>query len=131
MPTMADVTIKNQAGSDVTAVAVVASGGDRSPARWVVASAVPSGMRPSFEMTSRWNTARTARHVETKINCPSVYTNTTTGLIEARGSILVVMSCITPQNVTQADIDASVAYATSFIRATLPVSCYAAGYSPT
>lgn len=54
MPTMANITVKNKAGTDVVYVAKVPSAGDRSPSRWQLdaASDIPS-FRPDFTVGTK------------------------------------------------------------------------------
>lgn len=56
MPSMANITVKNAANTDVVFSATVPSAGDRSPARWSANAASPIiGFRPVLEMTTRSN----------------------------------------------------------------------------
>lgn len=65
MPTMASITVKNAAGTDVVYVASVPSSGDRSPARWTFEAASPIfGFRPTLELTTRFNGAGNGRICE-------------------------------------------------------------------
>lgn len=75
MPSMANITVKNAAGTDVVYVAKVPSAGDRSPARWSFDASSPViGFRPVFEMTTRSNGQANGRIAEFNYMLPIVQT---------------------------------------------------------
>lgn len=54
MPQMANITVKNKAGTDVVYVAKTPSAGDTVPARWMQDAASPIiGRRPRFQVVTR------------------------------------------------------------------------------
>lgn len=134
MPTMVDITVKKNDGTtDVVYVAKVPSSGDTVEAYWRCdANAAPyAGLKPEFRMSSRWNSAKTARRCNVTGVYPSVVTDSTTSTSSALGKIIFDGSFIIPQMVSQTDIDEAVSQLSNLLTSTLIRSSLKAGFAPT
>lgn len=131
MPSIANLSLQDNAAAAVTATALVASSGDNSPARWRIENTDPPFARTEIQMASRFNTKRTARHVDWKISAPHTVTDTTTGQKVLVGTIVGSGSVIIPLNVSTAFTDDFVAYMRTFFASSLTIACFKAGYAPT
>lgn len=132
MPSMANITLQNKAGVNVTATALVPSAGDRSAARWQVALSGAAFTYPKIEMASRYNGARDARRIDISMSMPHFVVDANQGNREQivstmrfEGSILV------PDSVPATAVNDFVAYVRTFIGSTLAVSSMETGYAPT
>lgn len=101
MAVIGNVVTKDRANADVTFVALLGSSGDNSPAMWRVAEAVPLSCMKTASMSSSWNKARTARHVNLDFLIPYAVTNTTTGVISPVARAECHMKFILPTNAPQ------------------------------
>lgn len=81
MPQIADITVKNAAGTDVIYVAATPSAGDTLPARWTQnALTGVQGFRPRFELTARNNGNGDVRRIDYDYTYPFTYTDPSTSL---------------------------------------------------
>lgn len=81
MPQIADITVKNAAGTDVIYVAATPSAGDTLPARWTQnALTSVQGFRPKLELTSRSNGNGDVRRIDFDFSYPFTYTDPSTSL---------------------------------------------------
>lgn len=133
MPTMADITVKKDDGTtDVTYTALVASGGDKSPAVWRNNSATGTpGQRPELRIQSRSNGNETARRVDGAYTYPSVYTdtNTSTTKVGSRGN--ATFSAVIPGDMPDADRAEFAAQFGNLMAAALIEAILTDGYSAT
>lgn len=132
MPQIADLTVKKNDGTtNVVYTAVVPSAGDRSPALWrsqSVGSAVSH--QPNLSIVSRFNTARTARRVESTFNYPSIITGTD-GITRVSNNMLFTTQGILPVEMATVDVnEAATQYANLMVTA-LVLSIMKTGFSAT
>jgi hypothetical protein len=132
MPTMAyNTNKKNDGTTDVTYTAVVASGGDKSPAVWRNNSATGyAGQRPELRMSSRANGDNTARRVDGVYVYPSVYTDTATSTTKVLGKAIFSFSSVVPLNFVDADAEEFGAQIGNLIAAALIEASLTVGYAP-
>ncbi len=133
MTAAANITVKKADGTtDIVWTLLAASGGDSSPAVWRSETAVGTlGQRPTFQISSRDNGSKTARRVTMSGAFPSVYTNSTTGQTEVRGTIPFSASFAVPTNITSTDLNEAAAQLCNLIASTLAKSAVSTGYAPT
>jgi hypothetical protein len=131
MPTMADMTIKKNDGStDVTYTAVVASGGDKSPAIWRNNSeAGYPGQRPELRISSRNNGDNTARRVEGQFTWPAVYTDTATSTVKVLTRANFSFTAIIPGNLPDSHAEEFGAQIGNLIAHSLVEAIITSGYS--
>ncbi len=130
MPNMANVTLKNAAGTDVTAVALSASAGDNTPAKWRVEdTSVPPLYRPYIEVKASANGNKEVRRVSGKVEMP--YQVTVDGIPQAISKPAFAFEAVVSQLTSQAAVDDWVAYVTSFINSTLFKDTLKSQISPT
>lgn len=130
MPSMANITVKNAATTDVVYVAAVPSAGDRSPAKWI-ANALSSvaGFRPWFSMASRDNGPKTARQIDFSYSYP--LTQTVGGVETKIGNVPMTASVLVPTNVDAGiPADAFVQFG-NLLASTLARASVESGYAPT
>jgi len=127
---MADITIKAADGTtDVVFSALTPAAGDRTPARWADKSAsARAHLRPTAEMTSRFNNARTARHVDLVLKYPEVAT--IGGVDQVVGTALLSATCVVPLQVTDATISEAVVRFGNLFKNALIQGSVKAGYAP-
>lgn len=126
MPNQANITVKAANGTtDVVYSALTPAAGDRTPARWANVSAnARAKLRPTAEMTSRFNNARSARHVDFVLKYPEV------ALDQVVGTALMSATCVVPLQVTDAVISEAVAQFCNLLKSTLISDSVKAGYAP-
>lgn len=132
MTTAADITIKKADGTtDILWSLLAGSGGDTAPAIWRSNTAAGTiGQRPTFSISSKWNGPKTARRVDMSGSFPSVYTNTSTGQTEVRGSIPMTVSFAVPANIAQTDLNEAAAQLSNLVATVLAKSAVSTGYAP-
>lgn len=129
---MANIIIKKNDGStDVTYTAVVASGGDKSPAVWRnnAATGTP-GQRPELRVSARNNGDNTARRVDGQYTYPSVYTDTTTSTTKIGSRANFQFSAVIPGDMPDADAEEFGAQIGNLIAAALIEETLTGGYAP-
>jgi len=133
MTTAADITVKKADGTtDVTYVLLTPSAGDKSPAVWSNNTAGDAvGFRPQFSMSSRWNSAKTARRIDISMVYPQTAENTTTSVTSVVNTSPLTFSGAFPAAMPQATIDEVVAQFTNLLHSSLVVSSLKSGYAPT
>ncbi|DAD50180.1 TPA_asm: coat protein [ssRNA phage Esthiorhiza.2_36] len=132
MPTMATITIKKNDGTtDAVYTAIVASGGDKSPALWRY-DAAPGypGQKPKASVSSRDNGDKTARRIEGTFSYPSVYTDTATSTTKVLGTAICNFSCVLPMALPTADQNEFGAQLGNFLASALIKSVNQTGYAP-
>lgn len=130
MPNMANITVKNKAGTDVIYVAATPSAGDSSPAVWRqnAASGV-IGRRPRLTLATRDNARKDGRVIEGSFQFPIV--DTAGGVETTLATVPLRFNGTLPTNVDSADVaDAFVQFG-NLIASTLVRSAAEEGYSPT
>jgi len=137
MPNMANLSLKNNAGTAVTATQLSASAGDGVPARWrVELNMVPPAFRPLVEVTSRYSkfgsgkANKNVRRVDLKVIVPH-YKLSTEGNYTADGQSLFEAHAVIPQTVLSSATDDAVTYFMSTFADTLMVSVFKTQISPT
>lgn len=132
MPNMADITVKNAAGTDVVYVAAMPSAGDSSPARWTqnAASGV-IGFRPSFEIVSKVNAAKDVRRLEFTANFPVTFTDSSSGAVTLLGSIKTTGVTYLPASIDTAKWTDAFTQMGNLLVSTLIRSSASTGYAPT
>lgn len=120
MPSLANMTIKKNDGTtDAIYVAKLGAGQDGTKAtlRYDAHPAPYAGLKPTFEITSRWNGPKTARRVEATLVFRAYQTDSTTGVSTQIGTIPITISAVIPQNLDQTTwIDESVAQAANLFK---------------
>ncbi|DAD50709.1 TPA_asm: coat protein [ssRNA phage SRR6960799_24] len=136
MPNMANLSLKNNAGTTVTATQLSASAGDGVPARWrVELNTVPPAYRPLVEVTSRYSkfgsgkANKNVRRVDLKIVVPHYKVDA--GKYSPDGQSLFEAHAVIPQTVLSSDTDDAVAYFMSVFADTLMASVFKTQISPT
>lgn len=130
MPSMANITVKNAADTDVEYVAAVASSGDKTPAKWT-ANALSSiaGYRPSFTMVTRDNGSKTGRQLDFAFRMP--VTSTVSGVTTLVGTVPASASILLPTTIDAAiPADAFVQFGNLLVSA-LARQVAEVGYAPT
>lgn len=130
MPKQANIAIKAANGTtDVVYTALTPAAGDRTPARWANVSAnARANLRPTVEMTSRFNNARSARHVDFTLKYPEVAS--IGGVDQVIGIALLSVTCVVPLQVTDTTISEAVAQFGNLLKSTLVQDSVKAGYAP-
>lgn len=130
MPNQANITIKAADGTtDVVFTALTPAAGDRTPARWANLSAnARANLRPTAEMTSRFNNARSARHVDFVLKYPEVVT--VDGVDRIVGTALMSATCVVPLQVSDPVISEAVAQFGNMLKNALVSGSVKVGYAP-
>lgn len=132
MPNMANITVKNAAGTDVIFVAAMPSAGDKSPARWTQNALVGvAGFRPKFDLVASSNGNGDVRKVDYTFTYPITYTDTTTGLLAQRSVIKVTGTVFLPNNLTTDQWNEAFVQLGNLLVSTLVRSSVQEGYAPT
>ncbi len=133
MPTATSITVKKYDGTtDIVWTLLASSGGDNSPAVWRSETAAGTvGQRPTFKISARDNGPKTARRVDFSGAFPSVYTNSSTGQTEVRGTIPFTASFAVPSNLSSTDMNEAAAQLTNLIAYSLSKDSIRLGYAPT
>lgn len=130
MPTMANIVVKADNGTtDITWVAQVASAGDSIPARWTNDSASTiRGHRPTFELRTQSNGAKTARRSNSQAKFPVI--RALDGVPTVVGYIIQDFSQICPNDVTDVEANEAVSQGTNLLAAALTRGSLKSGYAP-
>ncbi len=136
MPTMASITVKKNDGTtDIVFDALNASGGDSSPAVWRqdtgAVAGLPVGLRPSFQLTSKWNGPKTARQLQFNLAFPYAVQDSTTTLYSAKDRVVISGVITLPQGIPNTNLNEAVAQAMNLLASSLVKSSMQAGYAPT
>lgn len=133
MATAADITVKKADGTtNIVWSLISASGGDKSPALWRSNTAVGVvGQKPTFAVTSRWNTEGTVRRLDVTGSFPSVYTDSTTTLTSIRSKSTFTASFAFPQDMAAVDVSEAAAQIPNLVASALLVASYTSGFAPT
>lgn len=132
MATATNLTVKKADGTtDVTYTVQIASGGDRSPAVWqqLAAGSAPAE-RPTLQVDSAWNGAKTARRIHARMEFPYTVTDTD-GQATIVNRVLYDANAVIPQNVPDNISQEAVAQMANCLATTLLKGCFSAGYAPT
>lgn len=130
MPNMANITVKKADGTtDVVYTALTPSAGDKTPARWQNnASHAKAALRATVEMTSRFNPAKTARHVTLLVKYPEVAS--VGGVDTVTGTGHMTIDGVIPLQVSDTAIAELVAQAANVFKAALVQDSFKIGYAP-
>lgn len=131
MPSIANLALQNNLGGAVTGTVLVPSAGDTVPAQWRVESAKPPFARTLISMMTRYNTKRTARHVDVKITFPHTATDTTTSQDVLVASMLFTGTLVVPTNVPSNASDDLVAYIKTFFADATVIASLKSQFAPT
>lgn len=130
MPNMANITVKNKAGTDVVFVAATPSAGDSSPAVWrqnAASSAISS--RPRFTLLTRDNARKDGRVIDGSFSFPVMVD--VAGIPTLAATVPLRFNGTLPTNVDSAVVaDAFVQFGNLLV-STLIRSVSEDGYSPT
>jgi hypothetical protein len=131
MPTMANMTVKKNDGTtDILYTAVVASGGDKSPAVWrsnTVGTA--AGQRPELRVQSRPNGDGTARRVDGSFTYPSLVTGSD-GKINVASRFNLTFSGVVPLGMLDTDLNEASAQSMNLMAQALIKSVFQSGFAP-
>lgn len=132
MPTMANITVKNAAGTDVVFVAAMPSAGDSVPARWTQnALTGVAGFRPSFELVFKNNTNGNVRRGDYKFMYPVTYTDPTSGLVKTNQVYQQTGTIFLPKGLTTDQWKEGFVQCGNLLVSALIRSCAEEGYAPT
>jgi hypothetical protein len=128
MPQMADLSLSDGTTARIFA-ALNPAGGDRSPAfwRWEDTAKVPA-VRPWAQAQSRFNSDRTARHLDLKLAVPYFVTDGN-GVQVLRNTLLHTSSTIVPLAVPDASLTPFVNFVANLYAAALTKSMLSSGYA--
>lgn len=128
MPQMANITIKKADGTtDIVYTALSGAGGDGSPAVWRASTSVNAAMRPTYQVTTRWNGPKTARRVTAQFNYPEVVT--VGGVETVANRLPIEITGPVPLGMSDAAIAEAVAQAANLFKAALIQEIFKTGYS--
>lgn len=135
MPSMASITVKKNNGStDIIFDALSASGGEASPAIWRqdtgAAAGFPVGLRPTFQLTSKWNGPKTARQLQFNLAFPYAVQDTTTTLYTAKDRVVISGVITLPQAIPADNLNEAVAQGMNLLASALVKSAMQAGFAP-
>lgn len=131
MATATNLTIKKADGTtDVTYTVQIASGGDKSPAVWqeLTASATPNA-RPTLQVESAWNGAKTARRVSMRFEYPYQVTDAS-GQTTIVNRELGTVTWIQPQDIPDSLATEAASQFANLLATALIKSTMASGYAP-
>lgn len=132
MPSMANITVKkNDGATDIVYSAVVAAGGDKSPAVWrsnTIGTA--PGQRPEMRLASRANGDSTARRLDLAFTYPSLSTDAY-GNPVVTSRFNLTASMVVPSSMDDDDINEAVAQSMNLMASSLVKASGQSGYAPT
>lgn len=131
MPSMANLSLQNNAAAAVTGTAISPSAGDSVDAIWRIENTNPPMTRTTITMKARPNRDRTVRTVEVKIVAPRTYTDGNTGLVMTDSRATFVGSFVVPQGIDSSRIDDTVAYIKTFFADATVIACLKSQTAPT
>lgn len=135
MPSMASITVKKaDAVTNIVFDAINASGGESSPAVWRqdtgAPAGLPVGLRPTFQLTSKWNGPKTARQVQFNLSFPYAVQDSTTTLYSAKDRVVVQGVITLPQGMPSSSLNEAAAQGMNLLASALVISAMQAGYAP-
>jgi hypothetical protein len=135
MPAMANLTVKKaDEVTNITYDALTGAAGDGSKAVWRqdtgAVAGMPVGHRATFEMATRENGSRSARHASTVFKRPYSTQNTVTSKYETSDSVVISSTAVLPKAIPASEIAEAVHQACNLLAATLIKDALKAGYSP-
>lgn len=105
MPNIANITIKKNDGTtDIVYAAVVASAGDKSPARWRSPIGAAPAFKPELSVVTSSNAKGTVRRVLATVSYPITATGTD-GKTSVVDKPIARLDMPIPQGMAQSDID--------------------------
>ena len=130
MPSMADITVLNKAGTSVVYVAKTPSAGDKSAAVWTQDAAhAIVGFRPKFEVSTRDNGSQNARLFSSYLLFPVIEPINGVDTIVAR--VPIRMEATLPTNVTATKVADAAYQAGNLSVSALVRAIFHTGYAPT
>lgn len=131
MPSMANITVKKADNTtDILWTAIVASGGDKSPAIWRSDTFGGNvGQRPELRIKSSPDGSGKGRRVEGSFTYPQLYTDTTTGLTNVWKRSNISFSGLTSLEMTDAALAEFAAQFGNLLASALVKSINSSGYS--
>lgn len=133
MASLANITVKKNDGTtDIVWTGVCPSSGDGVPALWrseTVGSA--PGHKPTLELSTRYNGARTARRIDGKFIYPQIATDSTTGLTTVVNRVVANISMAVPDACPTTDINEAVSQMFNLLVSTLVKDSFKTGFAPT
>lgn len=130
MPTMANITVKNKAGTDVVYNAATPSAGDRSLAVWRQNAAhAIIGFRPKFGLVTRDNARKNGRVFEATFSFPVVAD--ISGVSTLLATVPLSVSGTLPTNIDAAQAEEAFVQFGNLLVSALVRSSAAEGYAPT
>lgn len=131
MPQIANLSLQNNAATAVVGTVLVPSAGDSVPAQWRVESSKPPFARTQISMMARYNTKRTARHVDVKITFPYTTIDRNTAQDVLVASMLFTGTLVVPTNVPSSASDDLVAYIKTFFADATVTASLQSQFAPT
>jgi hypothetical protein len=133
MPSMANITVKKADGTtDIVYAALNPSSGDKVSALWRnETGGASASLRPTFNMVSQWNGARTARRVSVSFQYPFTVTDSTTSITTVKARVPFEFTITIPAEVPDTAVAEAVAQGTNLMVSTLVRDCLKVGFAPT
>lgn len=130
MPSMADLSLLNNAAAAVTATALSPSAGDTVPARWRIENANAPAFRPVLLVSSKKSGGDgNVRRVSVDIAVPNP--QMVAGVLTNVGTIRFMGEFVVAQDIPTSVVDDTVAYIASFFNTALIKSTLKSQISPT
>lgn len=132
MAQIADITVKNAAGTDVVYNADVPSAGDKSPARYSqhAAGGIP-GFRPSLELATLSNGSKDTRRMEVTYLYPVTYTDPATSLTKLHATLKFTGAFFMPEGLTVTQRNEAFVQLGNLLVSTAVRDAAQNGYAPT
>lgn len=130
MPQMANITVKNKAGTDVIFVAKVPSAGDKTPAKWAVDAAnAIIGRRHTLAMGTRDNGSQNGRIID--VTTTHIITEMRDGVEVVAARVVLSTSGTLPTNVDSLKVSDAFVVHGNVVASTLVRQSAEEGYAPT
>lgn len=136
MAAIANLTVKKADGvTDIVYDGIVGAGGDNSPAMWRqdtgAAVGLPTGLRASLKLGTRWNKQKSARLAEFEYSYPYALQDSTTTRYSSTDKVMVKGVVTVPQAIPAATQNEGVYQCMHALGVALMKSAMASGYAPT
>lgn len=117
MPQAVDLVLKNGAATpvDKTFTLMAPAAGEASWANWRLKEGPISSVFPRIAMLARENASRNARKSQIKLQIPSSYTDTVTGLTKVGSAFDVSIECTVPNDFPEALKNDAVAFTANLV----------------
>jgi hypothetical protein len=133
---MANITVKKNDGTtDIVFDQLAGSGGEGIPAVWRQdtgnAAGLPTGLRSTFSMATKWNGPKTARQVKLDMSFPYAAQDSTTTLYSSKDRVVYSGIITIPQAIPLTHVNEAIAQGLNLWASALVKAAAQAGYAPT